>query len=613
MFEFDKYEKERHTIPVVILDTKMPLSTSVEKAAFLLWGEHCIECAAPDCYKTCDLYMRRPDVRCRRFQFGIYKNPNLPGIRGASAEVVFGQWAKIEARGNARLFDSHRLRRYEYIALRLSKILNVAGKLLARVSRDLRWNYLTFSLSERLNSILRRSGNKDIPDGFLIDAYNPTKETLTFFLTIGVSLPELGRYIGPDAVPRSFQTRITIAPGSHYELIAYSEFRAIIESGLPFNIALTPQGADGYHIVFRALDLVKLSPNDHRKSELQTNASISPSNRANAGKCVVFDLDNTLWDGVLLETDNIRLRTFVPELLRKLDERGILLSLASKNAHDHAIAKLRDLGIEGYFLFPKINWGPKSENIKQIAKDIDIGLDTFIFVDDNPFELDEVSRALLSVECIDVSKIETLLSHPRLQGSESTEARTRRKMYQASMMRSEVQSTFGDDYAAFLKSSDIRLSIRSDSPEDFERIAELVQRTNQLNFSGHKYTRDELLKLFEDPLLQRYVLACEDKFGQYGTIGFCMARNSGTTVHVEDLMLSCRVQGKFIESALFAHLCFGTGNSMARIEVNFRKTDRNTPAQHVLAKLGFDINQPSPISREVGFGTFKVEFIRVLL
>lgn len=612
MFEFDKYEEGKHSIPPTIPTTAIPPLKRIEKAAFLLWGEHCIECAAPDCYKTCDLYVQRPDGRCRRFHFGIYKNRSFSGIRGPGAEIVFGRWAKIEARGNARLIEIQKLKIYEVVALQLSSILNTGGKFLTKMFSDPRWSYLSFALSERLNTVLRKMTNGDVLDGFLIDAYNPTKETLTFLLTIGVSIPELKRYISPDLVPRSFQKRIIISPGHHYQLIDYSEFRTIIDSSLPFNIALTPQSGDGYHIIFRSLDLVKLCRSELLEPESEKYTPADPVSVTSAGKCVVFDLDNTLWEGVLLETDDVKLRPCVPELLQKLDEKGILLSLASKNAYDHAIAKLREFGIDEYFLFPKINWNPKSENIKQIAKDIDIGLDTFIFVDDNPFELDEVSKTLPSVECIDVSEIETLLSHPRLKGSTSEEARSRRKMYQASMVRKEVESTFGTDYTKFLKSSEIRLLIRPDCAEDFERIAELVQRTNQLNFSGHKYTRDELLKLFEDPLLERYVLICEDKFGQYGTIGFCMARRNNNTVRVEDLMLSCRVQGKFIESALFAHLCAKNGNTASRIEINFKKTNRNMPAQQVLAKLGFDIDQLDYLlSMEVTSGAFDVDFIQI--
>src|SRR5215831_10750835 len=105
MFEFDKYEQSRHLSPATIPAGQLLPPLKVSKAAFLLWGEHCIECAAPDCFATCDLYIRRPDVRCRRFQFGMYRNSRFLGTWGPAAEVVFGKWAKIEARGNARLVD----------------------------------------------------------------------------------------------------------------------------------------------------------------------------------------------------------------------------------------------------------------------------------------------------------------------------------------------------------------------------------------------------------------------------------------------------------------------------------------------------------------------------
>ena len=95
----------------------------------------------------------------------------------------------------------------------------------------------------------------------------------------------------------------------------------------------------------------------------------------------IFDLDNTLWDGVLLESDDVRLRPETSEVLRALDQRGILLSISSKNAHDHAIGKLRELEIEEYFVYPKISWGPKSENLKQIAKDLNIGIDSIVFLE----------------------------------------------------------------------------------------------------------------------------------------------------------------------------------------------------------------------------------------
>lgn len=179
------------------------------------------------------------------------------------------------------------------------------------------------------------------------------------------------------------------------------------------------------------------------------------------------------------------------------------------------------------------------------------------------------------------------------------------------MVRSEAQAAFGDDYLAFLKASDIRLTIRPDRPDDFERIAELVQRTNQLNFSGHKYTREELLQRFDNPSIERYVVACRDRYGDYGTVGFCMVTREGPALRVEDFMLSCRVQGKFIEAALFGFLCATQQPPATRLLVNFRKTDRNLPAQHVLTKLGFALDAEGPLSRDLSDGVLAVDFITI--
>ena len=108
-------------------------------------------------------------------------------------------------------------------------------------------------------------------------------------------------------------------------------------------------------------------------------------------KCVVWDLDNTVWDGILLEDREVVLRPHVVDILKTLDERGILHSVASRNDHDLAMAKLEEFGIAEYFLYPQINWNPKSGSVAQIAKDINTGLDAIAFVDDQPFEREEVA------------------------------------------------------------------------------------------------------------------------------------------------------------------------------------------------------------------------------
>jgi FkbH-like protein len=306
-------------------------------------------------------------------------------------------------------------------------------------------------------------------------------------------------------------------------------------------------------------------------------------------KCVVWDLDHTLWSGTLVEGDELALRPGIVELLKYFDERGILMSIASKNDFEPALARLKEFGIADYFVYPQIDWLPKSQKIKRIAQKLNIGLDTLAFIDDNQFELDEVSRALPQITCLNVDVLGQLTSNSRFQGSVTEESRRRRLYYQEQISRETEQASFGEDYLGFLKSCNIVLEIAPFQPNDRERVAELVQRTNQLNLSGRKYSRAQLEQVILDPALEKYVLRCSDKYGAYGTVGFCIVRQQQTQLQIIDFMLSCRVQGKFIEQGLFSHL-FEHHNRHAApaIWVNFQPTERNTPARQVLESLGFE-------------------------
>ena len=117
-------------------------------------------------------------------------------------------------------------------------------------------------------------------------------------------------------------------------------------------------------------------------------------------KCLVWDLDNTLWDGILLEDIDVRLKENAVSTIKTMDERGILQSVASKNDHDLAVRKLTEVGLLEYFIYPQINWNSKVESIRQIARNLNIGTDTIAFIDDQPGELDEVGFSLPEVQCI---------------------------------------------------------------------------------------------------------------------------------------------------------------------------------------------------------------------
>jgi FkbH-like protein len=190
------------------------------------------------------------------------------------------------------------------------------------------------------------------------------------------------------------------------------------------------------------------------------------------------------------------------------------------------------------------------------------------------------------VTCVNARDVEKLLHYPRLQGSTTGEAQRRRSIYREAMTREEQEYKFGEDFFGFLRSCQMKLRFIKYVPEYFDRVCELVQRTNQLNFSGHKYKREEINPMLADDLLDKWVLDCSDKFGSYGVVGFGVVSRRGTEVRIEDFMLSCRVQGRFVEQAFF-HKVAALDGACKRIWVNYRETGRNTPAQQVLFAIGF--------------------------
>ncbi len=617
MFEFDLYEKRLRTEPAVRPEGTAPSALAVEKVALLVWGEHCIECAAPDCFSSCDLYQARPDKRCRRFTFGIFPNHSFRGPRGPGAEVQFKVWGKLESRGNARLANARLVHVAEKVILGLAPLVRVAGRLTGKVIGDFRFNYLSFTLLERLLWRLNpRRPVEEPPDAFLIEIYNPMPQAVAAQLTFAVDRSSLSRDTRLADVPVSYIRRLEIPPGYFRTIIPGDELKRVIGSGLRFAAAFTPEALSGTNLVFLTLDFVRFKDRD-LASSLRPTAAAEPVVGGAAAvkpavKCVVFDLDNTLWEGTLLEDGGVALRPGIVDLIKHFDTRGILLSVVSKNSFDHAWSRIKSMGLDEYFLYPKINWLPKSENLKSIAKDLNIGLDTFALIDDNPFERAEVSSALPMVECVDVTDIEALRTLPRYKGSTSDEARNRRRYYRDDTARVEQQAAFGEDYIGFLRACEIVVEVRAFSESDFDRVAELVQRTNQLNFSGHKYTREEVRTIIDDPARGKFVVVCSDKFGAYGTVGFCIVSSRPDRTVVEDFMLSCRVQGKLVEQALFSHLVTLHPDGKPRyLEVRFRATDRNKPAQQVLQALQFPVGDPAGCILDLSEHPLSCDFIEL--
>jgi FkbH-like protein len=580
MFEIDQYDARSHWEQPLRASASYSPADDIAEVSFMVWGEHCTECAAPACYTSCDLFEARPDTRCRRFRFGVYRNRNFRSFRGYGAEVAFKKWGVLGSMGNTAVTPRSRIMWFERFASAAARALNAVGPAISRFTKDERWVYPAFGMSRRLASWLhRRNRGRNKPDAFLLEVFNPTAAPVRMQLAMDYA-PEARRQCA-DLVqirPR-FRTTVSFDPGYSRHEFDRKLFESFTETALPFNITLTPEADSAAHLVFLSADFVR-----YRNRKTPATAKKAPD-----VKCVVWDLDNTMWDGILVEDDNVRLRENIKRIVQTLDERGILSSIASKNTHEAAWRRLEQLRIAEYFLVPQINWSPKSESVRAIARQLNIGIDTLAFVDDNPFELQEVGTAIPEVTCIHVKDVDTLLAHERFQGSNTADAKNRRHYYQEAIGREQAQAEFGDDYRRFLVHCEIKLEITGTREEDFDRVAELVQRTNQLNFSGQKYDRDQLRRILDDSMLEKYALHCSDKFGTYGLIGFGMVRHSAGAIQIQDLMLSCRVQGKLVEQAFFDHLETQHNRENAgQLRVNFVETKRNQPARQALEAAGLE-------------------------
>ncbi len=293
-------------------------------------------------------------------------------------------------------------------------------------------------------------------------------------------------------------------------------------------------------------------------------------------KCVVWDLDNTLWNGVLLEDPSVSLNPKAVEVIKTLDQRGILQSIASKNNYDDAMGKLKLFGLEEYFLYPQINWEPKSSSIVEIAKRLNINVNTFAFIDDQDFELDEVRFSqpkVITINAQDISKILDLpIFIPRFITDDS---KIRRKMYQCDIKRNNIEETFTGSKDEFLRTLDMKLTMNYATEYDLQRAEELTLRTHQLNTTGYTYSYDELNFFRTSNSHMLVILGLEDKYGTYGKIGLSLIEKSKSEWIIKLILMSCRVMSRGVGNFLISYLRQAAKNAGIRLIAEFIPTDRN--------------------------------------
>lgn len=303
-------------------------------------------------------------------------------------------------------------------------------------------------------------------------------------------------------------------------------------------------------------------------------------------KCVVWDLDNTIWHGVLLEDPQVTLNSEAVEVIRAIDSRGILLSISSRNDPELAMEKLRECGLNGYFLHPQINWNSKSESIRAIATALNIGLDTFAFVDDQLFELEEVAFSIPEVRCINAREIARIPDMPAMMPRFITEdSRLRRQMYQSDIRRNQAEQGFTGSNEEFLATLGMVFRLSFATENDLQRAEELTVRTHQLNTTGYTYSYEELDALRVSDQHKLLIASLDDKYGTYGKIGLTLVECGPHVWTIKLLLMSCRVMSRGVGTIMMNYILGEARRAGVRLRAEFVANNRNR-MMYVTYKFG---------------------------
>jgi FkbH-like protein len=308
----------------------------------------------------------------------------------------------------------------------------------------------------------------------------------------------------------------------------------------------------------------------------QAFSRVLSANIGKIRKCLVLDLDNTLWGGVIgddgLEGINLNPSHAVGEAfitfqqyLKKLKDRGVILAVCSKN--DEQSAKLpfqkhpdMVLSIDDISCFVA-NWNDKPSNIKSIASSLNIGLDSMVFFDDNPFERDIIRQFIPEIEIIDVPSdptyyIDALDKAMCFEWSQlSSEDTTRTESYVCDRKRQELVLETGD-YDSYLKALDMKITLGYVTALEESRFTQLINKTNQFNLRTKRYTESAISQMMHDH--ERFALihvSLEDKFSKYGIISCIILERKEAIAFIDTWVMSCRVLKRGVENVVFQKIC----------------------------------------------------------
>ena len=563
------------------LPPKAPLPKSFTRLDDLLWirssywAEHCLECGEPLCYETCPHFRPRFDGRCRLFRYGIFSSPYFADAP-YRAQLRFRRWGKMETILYPGSFSPQEAMQvhddWKARCLEKCRIMHMGAYGRKKYPIEERRK---FDSEKYIFSGKAASKNIQKTPWFLLQAYSYEKKPFVLFFDV------------TDDADLAFREGITIMPGYNQRCL---DMRTLFPPKGRLRAKFYPADNTEAELVFLFCEFVQLKPGIFPQTY---PAQHTPSAPASKVKCVAWDLDGTVWDGILIESDPdaLALRPAVADTMEQLDQRGILQIVLSKNNLEDVLPVLQRLGIDRYFVYILANWNAKSANLKQAADLLNIGLDSFALIDDSAFERGEVIHALPMVRAYPETAVaDGLFGLSEFDVPVTNDSRARRQMYQTEAKRKTAAQASQGNSLDFLRSCELTATLKKPSTEEeILRSYELLLRTNQLNLSGKKYDQKAFFSHIRTTDHFCFILSCQDRFGSYGQVAYleaCLCAEE-KTLRITEFAMSCRVAGKFVEAALIKALFSCFPEQIGTIELVGTKTSRNELLIRSFCTAGF--------------------------
>ena len=324
-------------------------------------------------------------------------------------------------------------------------------------------------------------------------------------------------------------------------------------------------------------------------------------------KVLTLDLDNTMWGGIVGDdgVDGLHIGNELPEdeaylafqkYIKEQKQIGVVLTIDSKNDEENAIDGLNhpDGAVTpDDFVCIKANWNPKSINLEETATELNLGIDSFVFIDDNPAEREIIKGQLPTVSVPDVTTPEEYIRYIDKGGyfevtNLTKEDLNKSEMYKANVQRAQSEKKFAD-YGEYLKSLEMTAVIKSFDDPHIQRIAQLTNKTNQFNLTTKRYSEADIVNIKEDDNYVKLYGRLLDKFGDNGLVSVVFGHKNGEELDIDLWLMSCRVLKRDFEYAMLDCLvadCQEQG--LKRLRGHYYPTAKNKMVKEMFAEMGFD-------------------------